>query len=326
MDISLSMDWRAELAKLDAAAARWPAGPAAVRLLAAHGRLDAAVAVYRVLERRRHVDSRALREIAAVLSSAGRRAELRAALDSACRREADQMGLVGERRDAVAAYLLARELGEAPPKPRRSMCALFDRVADNFDDLLLDRLEYRGPQILMQAIRARCGAAIGGWRVLDAGCGTGLAAELLRPIAARLEGVDLSPRMVERASRLGLYDRLTVNDLETALAEGAEHDLIFAADVLCYVGTLDPVLAACRQALAPSGWIALTVEAAQGSAIRIGPSGRFAHGEEYLRSALRNAGFERITVEPAEVRCEATKPVASFAALAAVPDARPQGR
>ena len=36
-------------------------------------------------------------------------------------------------------------------------------------------------------------------RILDAGCGTGLCGPLLRPLAARLVGVDLSEKMVELA-------------------------------------------------------------------------------------------------------------------------------
>ncbi|WP_425536227.1 methyltransferase domain-containing protein, partial [Chromobacterium vaccinii] len=40
------------------------------------------------------------------------------------------------------------------------------------------------------------------------GCGTGLAGEAVRPYASRLDGVDLSAGMLERASAKGIYDSL----------------------------------------------------------------------------------------------------------------------
>ena len=52
-------------------------------------------------------------------------------------------------------------------------------------------------------------------RVLDLGCGTGLAGEALRRRAAWLEGVDLSSGMIDQARRKGLYDRLEVAEAVT---------------------------------------------------------------------------------------------------------------
>jgi SAM-dependent methyltransferase len=48
--------------------------------------------------------------------------------------------------------------------------------------------------------------------VLELGCGTGLCAALFRPAAARLVGVDVSARMLERARARGLYDELLLGD------------------------------------------------------------------------------------------------------------------
>ena len=51
--------------------------------------------------------------------------------------------------------------------------------------------------------------------ILDLGCGTGLAGLAFQPLAARLDGVDLSPAMIEKARARGIYDHLDVADLET---------------------------------------------------------------------------------------------------------------
>ena len=53
--------------------------------------------------------------------------------------------------------------------------------------------------------------------ILDLGCGTGLAGAAFKPLAARLDGVDLSPAMIEKARARQIYDHLQVADLQTAL-------------------------------------------------------------------------------------------------------------
>jgi predicted TPR repeat methyltransferase len=55
-------------------------------------------------------------------------------------------------------------------------------------------------------------------------------------MAARLDGIDLSPLMVKKARALGIYDRLAVADIETALNTGNMlYDLVLAADTVVYL-------------------------------------------------------------------------------------------
>ena len=72
-----------------------------------------------------------------------------------------------------------------------------------------------------------------GERVLDLGCGTGLSGVAFKPIARRLVGIDLSPKMLAKAQELAIYDALAEGDAEAPPA-GAEgpFDLIVAGDVL----------------------------------------------------------------------------------------------
>ena len=102
-------------------------------------------------------------------------------------------------------------------------------------------------------------------RVLDLGCGTGLAGLLFKPCAARLTGIDLSPAMIEKARARDVYDSLIVGDIETALI--GEYDLILAADTLVYLGDLRPVFAAVADHLAPGGFFLFTTEAKEGPGI-----------------------------------------------------------
>jgi predicted TPR repeat methyltransferase len=98
------------------------------------------------------------------------------------------------------------------------------------------------------------------------GCGTGLAGAVFTPLATRLDGVDLSPAMIEKARARGIYDQLVVADLEDALAaDGACYDLILAADTLVYLGDLAVVFEAARRRLSPEGYFLFTVEKAEGT-------------------------------------------------------------
>jgi predicted TPR repeat methyltransferase len=89
---------------------------------------------------------------------------------------------------------------------------LFDGFAESFESTLLS-LGYQTPQVLSALIQAELGDDTTPLRILDAGCGTGLAAPLLKPLASQLVGVDLSPKMIDKARERSLYDELVVAEL-----------------------------------------------------------------------------------------------------------------
>ena len=86
--------------------------------------------------------------------------------------------------------------------------------------------------------------------VLDGGCGTGLAGPMLRPYARQLTGVDLSPAMLDRARKTGIYDTLVESELGSFLAAHAESfDVCVFVDVLIYFGDLRAILASAARSL-----------------------------------------------------------------------------
>jgi predicted TPR repeat methyltransferase len=145
--------------------------------------------------------------------------------------------------------------------------------------------------------------------IVDAGCGTGLLAQYLRPYARQLVGVDLSPRMLEKARARG-YDRLVEAELASFLrSEPDAFDLVASSDTLVYFGDLSVVLAAARTALRPGGKLIFTLEHAIGAedlppGYRIHPHGRYSHTEPYVRGRVAEAGFEVIAIEQAHLRRE----------------------
>ncbi len=208
------------------------------------------------------------------------------------------------------ALALAR-LGEAPAPdhaPDAFVRQLFDDYAETFDAKLVDGLRYRAPALLLDAIRHVLGN--GPFDVFDAGCGTGLMGAAVKPLARRLEGADLSPRMIEKARERGIYDQLTAGDVVALLAAApARYDLVAAADVLVYIGDLAPVVAAARTALKPGGGFAFTVENSDQQEWRLSESGRYAHSAAYLRTLAATHGFEIATLAEASTRDDRGVPV-----------------
>ena len=199
----------------------------------------------------------------------------------------------------TARHMYAAAVGDAVPDRASDdyVRVTFDAFADSFDEDLQE-LGYRAPQLLADAVARYRGAADDGARlqVLDAGAGTGLCGPLLRPHAATLVGVDLSPAMLAKARARDLYDELVVMELGTFLqSRPAAFDVVVSADTLCYFGALDEVLYAARRCLRPGGLLAFTVErwvtSDDEARFHMAPHGRYMHAEAYVGRALREAGL-----------------------------------
>jgi predicted TPR repeat methyltransferase len=257
---------------------------------------------------------------------------------------------LGDRPGAIAAFEKARvadaddyhgarlqlaRLGSGEAAPAMSetyVRRLFDQYAGRYDAALTERLAYRGPALLRDAVEQTMrptGRPLHLASMLDLGCGTGLGGAAFRAIAGRLVGVDLAPAMIAQAESKGLYDRLATADLTDFLTaeacSGAEYDLVLAADVFVYVNDLTPIVAAAAWVLAPSGLFAFTVETHPGDGVQLLPTLRYAHGEPYLRRALTAAGLTLGSISRAAVRSEKGAPVDSLVvvALASTPPHAP---
>jgi predicted TPR repeat methyltransferase len=214
--------------------------------------------------------------------------------------------------DPEMAWLLAAQGDGAPGRaPDSYVEAYFDRFAPDFDQKLVHVLGYDGPARLSRMI----GAVRPHFeRILDLGCGTGLAATCLSAFGGRITGVDLSGRMLERAAARGLYANLVKSEavryLETS--KGA-WDLVLAADVLIYFGALEAVFTVAAAALDTGGVFAFSVETLPDEIqadFKVRPSGRFAHSPDYI--ARLAAGFETVAWEKATIRQEVQTPVAGL--------------
>src|SRR6202048_3548132 len=172
--------------------------------------------------------------------------------------------------------------------------ALFDQYAPRVDAALVDNLGYRGPALLLAAVviaRTEAGRPPALGRAIDLGCGTGLAARAFAPIVDDIIGIDLSPKMVERARATGLYAELAVAEIVEGLQcrLDASAGLILPADVMVYVHDMAPLLAEVARVLAPDGLFAFTVESHTGEGVMLGEGLRYSYGESTVRALIAGA-------------------------------------
>lgn len=91
-------------------------------------------------------------------------------------------------------------------------------------------------------------------RAADLACGTGRTGVWLRRAGvAAVDGVDLTPAMLEQARAKGAHDRLHIGDIRATGLEGGGYDLVTAVLVDEHLPDLRPLYAEARRLLAPGG-------------------------------------------------------------------------
>lgn len=189
---------------------------------------------------------------------------------------------------------------------------VFDDFAASFDKKL-GILGYRAPQLVADALAAVASQEAGAVDILDAGCGTGLCGPLLRPFARRLDGVDLSAGMLDRA-RAGHpeYDALHEGELTAYLRSHPEaYDVIVSADTLCYFGELAGFLDAARGSLRGPGILIFSLEALmdEDKDHELHIHGRYSHSKRGVLERLAAAGFTVHSLNQDVLRTELAEPV-----------------
>jgi predicted TPR repeat methyltransferase len=209
----------------------------------------------------------------------------------------------------VEYHLAALGGGESPAAcPPDYLVELFDTYAERFDEHLVERLEYRGPQLLWEAVNeAGVKPPVD---VIDLGCGTGLCGVLFRPVARTLVGVDLSPRMIDKSRHRGVYTELLREDLVPAVrSRPLAFDVALAADVFIYVGDLREVFAATAAALRPGGLFAFTIETVPEGEYVLRESRRYAQSTSYIKQLAQRHSFSLVSERQVVIRSGEGPPV-----------------
>jgi predicted TPR repeat methyltransferase len=223
----------------------------------------------------------------------------------------------------VTLFLAALGLRTTPNRaPRVLVQRIFDHYAGYYDRHMCEALEYQGPEVILSMLSPWLQrqnveeAASDGLNILDLGCGTGLCGAALSPFARTLVGMDLSQRMLAKAQKRGIYDRLIESELTQGLQDlDWDYDCITASDVFVYLGDLEPVFKGVYNRLRPGGMFAFTVERQAEPGYKVSKTTRYQHSRKYLEELSQKTGFEIVNMEDTVVRQEAEEPVASLAVL-----------
>jgi predicted TPR repeat methyltransferase len=245
---------------------------------------------------------------------------------------------LGEREPAIAAFRRARaadpgdrhgaglrlmRLGaeQVAAMPSAYVQVLFDQYAPRFEAALVGDLAYRGPALLFKAVlsvRAAARKPAFFKCAIDLGCGTGLAAAAFAKNVDHFIGIDLSPRMIEKARLTSLYAELEVDDMLNGLRSkpDASADLILAADAMVYVADIAPVLVEAQRVLVTGGLLAFTTETHDGEGVILGAGLRYAHSADHVRVSVEGAGLRLSHLDDLSARNEDNVPAPGLVAVA----------
>jgi predicted TPR repeat methyltransferase len=222
----------------------------------------------------------------------------------------------------AAVRLAAMGLGDTPGRaPEAYVEMLFDQHAAVFDDILVDQLGYHVPLLVRQALLDHAPGPF--QRVLDLGCGTGLAGVALADMTGHRTGIDLSANMIDLAAEHELYDDLYVGDAVSFVQEVDDEpwDLVVATDVLPYLGDVAALFAGVRRISTPDAMFGFSTEVLPddvmaGRDFMVGPHQRFVHTLAYINTALEAAGFTALHSGDIIVRHEEGTPQPGHLVLA----------
>lgn len=208
------------------------------------------------------------------------------------------------RPDDEAATFMLQCLGTSTTPdaaPAQHVRRIFDQCAGSFETVLVKDLGYKTPELLYNHVRPFLTEDM---VVLDLGCGTGLGSQFYRPYAKSLIGVDVSSKMLQKASEKNIYDDLIIFDILQDWAFSQPFDLIYSSDVFVYVGNLDPIIKSASSYLVHGGIIAFSVEKLENNSTgyQLFPSGRYAHSQTYIENCLRHHGLEPVKETESVIR------------------------
>ena len=202
----------------------------------------------------------------------------------------------------MAKHLLAAMLGTTTDRaPDDYVRDLFDDYADSFEHDLLNDLNYVVPVLIGKELEKlskstnpqkmrRFSSA------LDLGCGTGLVSEAIKGVVTKIDGVDLSEKMVKVALEHQRYDKVYLEEMTAFLlnqtAGKPKYDLIVCGDALVYLGDLRSVFKGVSKRLRGKGIFCFSVEKLISGSFSLCPTGRYAHSDGYIKDLSRNFGFE----------------------------------
>ncbi len=208
--------------------------------------------------------------------------------------------------DESVGYMLAALLGvPLDHAPDAYVRGFFDAYAEHFEQSLVEELGYDNPRCLYECLCA-CGETRTEYdHGLDLGCGTGLSGLSFKRRVTALDGVDLSPRMLDHAKGKGCYAHLYADSIDHYLHATSEtYDLFLATDVFIYVGELLELFTAAQAVARPQALFCFSTEHLEAEGYQLLPTGRFAYSTNYIHAIAAGTGWTVLTRQPTRLRRE----------------------
>ena len=186
--------------------------------------------------------------------------------------------------------------------PREYVEVLFDNYAINFENSLVNKLEYKIPNKIVEMIVAK-NPNIQLGSVLDLGCGTGLIGDEIKKYCSNLEGVDLSKLMLEKASAKNIYDKLEHKDIVEYLStQDLDFNYFISTDVFIYVGNLSEIFRLIKSRNKSKGKFVFSTEHTDRDGFFLEQTGRYSHSKKYIESLCNKFGYKLSHFEVVNLR------------------------
>lgn len=195
--------------------------------------------------------------------------------------------------------------------PMQYVTDLFNQYAQFYNRHVKEKLNYKVPELLRQAIGNYYQERLKTMQILDIGCGTGLCSIYFRELAQYLVGIDISIEMLLQAKALNAYDALCCGNILQSIPGEAKacFDLIIAADVLVYCGELEQIFNLCSTTIKVDGIFAFTVEQLGQANYQLQKTGRFAHSAEYIQTLAKKYNLVIVSQQNIVLRMQHNQPI-----------------
>ena len=212
----------------------------------------------------------------------------------------------------AAKYHLATISGDMSmtSSPDKYVEDLFDGYAETFDSHLIDKLKYKTPELIADMVKKHIDSTQK-YKILDLGCGTGLAGIHLMNISDYMVGIDLSSKMLKKAEKRNIYNELVISGIDQYFeTHDFQPNIVVSADVFVYIGDISKIFKDVSKSLQDNGVFVFSTEDTQETdQFILKDSGRFAHNEGYIRSLADSNSLNLIDSQKTIIRYDAEKPI-----------------
>lgn len=199
---------------------------------------------------------------------------------------------------------------------------IFDKYANNFEDELIGKLKYDTPNIIYKNLVNHIKFSGRKFKILDLGCGTGLAGLAVQSLSEFMLGVDLSEKMLLKAKEKNIYNKLLKKDIYEFLLKynEAKFDVVLSSDVFVYIGDLKNIFSEIYRLLEVEGLFVFSVEASlsdTGELIEsqdyiLNLTARYSHSKKYLERISLESSFKILDINLTQIRLENDNPVLGY--------------